>query len=139
MIRYRFIKKADKKTLEGLTALYREQGWWLRGDSPALLRKMIRGSFCFIVALENGRVVGMGRALDAHSREVYIHDVAVLRAFRGRDIGSGLMTRLVARLKARGIVWIGLISSSNSSPFYRKLGFVSPSGAKAMMLGHTNV
>jgi hypothetical protein len=46
---------------------------------------------------------------------------------------------MVARLKAGGIVWIGLISSSYSSPFYKRLGFVTPAGAKAMMLGHTNV
>jgi spermidine synthase len=139
MIRYRFIKKADKRTLGQLMELYREQGWWTDGDKPALLGRMLRGSFCFIVAVEEGRVVGAGRAIDAYSNEVYIHDVAVLRARRGRDIGSELMRRLVARLKARGIVWIGLISSSYSSPFYRKLGFVSPPGATAMMLGHTNV
>jgi hypothetical protein len=30
MIRYRFIKKADKAELAQLIAIYRQQGWWTR-------------------------------------------------------------------------------------------------------------
>ncbi|OGR41929.1 MAG: hypothetical protein A2X35_11520 [Elusimicrobia bacterium GWA2_61_42] len=139
MLQYRFIKKADKTMLAQLISLYREQGWWTRADKPAMLRRMLRGSHRFLVALEDGKVAGMGRAINAHSKEAYIHDVAVLKAFRGREIGTALVARLVKRLKADGMRWIGLIASSNSAPFYRRLGFRSPAGTKAMMLGGHNV
>lgn len=139
MMRYRFIKTPDEKTLARLAALYAEQGWWTRKDKPAMLRRMVKESHCFLIAEENGQVAGMGRALNAWSGEAYIHDVAVLKAFRGREVGSQLIKRLVSRLKKDGIRWIGLIASGNSAPFYESLGFRSPAGSKAMTLGDPNV
>jgi len=139
MMHYRFIKKADNKTLEQIISLYREQGWWNRSDTKRMLRRIIKESHCFMVAIENGRVAGMARAINAYSKEAYIHDVAVFREFRGRDIGSVLVSRLARRLKADGIGWIGLIATSNSAPFYRRLGFRPPADAQAMILGKNNV
>jgi ribosomal protein S18 acetylase RimI-like enzyme len=132
MIRYRFLKKPDEKTLNQLTALYAEQGWWDKSDSRALLRRMVSRSHCFLAAFEDGRLAGMGRAVNAYSKEAYIHDVAVFSAFRGRDIGSELLRRLTARLKKDGIRWIGLIASGGSAPFYRSLGFSTPPRSAAM-------
>ncbi|OGR50848.1 MAG: hypothetical protein A2049_02205 [Elusimicrobia bacterium GWA2_62_23] len=139
MLRYRFIKIPDEKTLARLAALYAEQGWWTGKDTLAMLRRMVRGSHCFLIAEENGRLAGMGRALNAWSGEAYIHDVAVQKEFRGRKVGSQLMKRLVARLKKDGVRWIGLIASGNSAPFYESLGFRSPPGSRAMTLGDPNV
>jgi ribosomal protein S18 acetylase RimI-like enzyme len=139
MLRYRFIKDPDEKTLARVAALYAEQGWWTRKDRLVMLRRMVRQSHCFLIAEEGGQVAGMGRALNAWSGEAYIHDVAVLKAFRGRKVGSQLMKRLVSRLKKDGVRWIGLIASGNSAPFYEGLGFSSPAGSKAMTLGDPNV
>lgn len=126
MISYRFLKKPGERTLAQLEALYAEQGWWDASDRRPMLRRMVAGSFLFLAAFEGGRLAGMARALNAHSKEAYLHDVAVARAFRGRGVGSGLVRRLEARLKARGIRWIGLISSGGSAPFYRRLGYSAP-------------
>lgn len=133
MIRYRFLKNPDEKTVDQLIALYTAQGWWQEGDTRALLRRMVRGSRRFIAAFEGGRLAGMARAIDAFSNEAYIHDVTVAREFRGRGVGSGLMRRLVARLKKDGMVWVGLISADGSAPFYRALGFKIPARSAAMM------
>ncbi|HBE89528.1 MAG TPA: N-acetyltransferase [Elusimicrobia bacterium] len=139
MIRYRFIKKPSSSDLRGIEALYRAQGWWKPSDRRAGLRRLVERSLCFIVAEEGGVIAGMGRAIDAHSAEAYLHDITVSREFRGRDIGSGLVRRMLRRLKSLGVGWVGLISSNNSWPFYRRLGFVTPRGARAMMKGGTNV
>lgn len=136
---YRYLRRADGKTLEQIISLYREQGWWTRADRPAMVRRILRESHCFLAAFDGGRLVGMARAVNAYSKEAYIHDVAVLKACRGRDIGSQLVSRLVRRLRRDGILWIGLIASSNSAPFYRRLGFRSYPSATAMMLGSPNV
>lgn len=133
MITYRFLKNPGVKTVDQLIALYAAQGWWGKGDDRALLRRMVRGSRLFVAAFEGGRLAGMGRAIDARSREAYIHDVAVAREFRGRDIGTGLMRRLIGRLKRDGFRWIGLISADGSAPFYKALGFYVPRRAAAMM------
>lgn len=132
MIRYRFLKNPDEKTLDQLTALYAEQGWWDKSDSRAMLRRIVRDSHCFLAAFEGKRLAGMGRAVNALSKEAYIHDVAVFRAFRGRDIGSQLLRRLTSRLEKDGIRWIGLIASGGSAPFYRSLGFSTPARSAVM-------
>ncbi|MDA8130952.1 MAG: GNAT family N-acetyltransferase [Elusimicrobia bacterium] len=139
MIKYRFIRQASPALLRQITDIYKEQGWWGRGDTPALLGRIISRSCRFIIAEEEGRAVGMARAIDAWSREAYIHDVAVLRSCRGRKIGSGLIRRLGARLRADGMRWVGLIASNGAAPFYRSLGFSSPPKATAMMRGTRNV
>ena len=61
---------------------------------------------------------------------------------RGAAPAGRWRVELTSRLQADGMIWIGLIASSNSAPFYRRLGFRSPAGTKAMMLsvlGNTNV
>ncbi|MDA8132236.1 MAG: GNAT family N-acetyltransferase [Elusimicrobia bacterium] len=139
MVKYRFIRRPNQTLLRQITEIYRGEGWWVRGDTPALLRRIISRSRLFIIAEEDGRAVGMARAIDAWSREVYIHDVAVLRPYRGRKIGSGLLTRLVSRLRSGGVRWMGLIASGGAEAFYRPLGFRSPPGAAAMTRGTPNV
>lgn len=131
-MRYRFLKKPDERTVDRLIALYREQGWWGAGDTRAQLRRIVGGSRFFLAAFEGGRLAGMGRAVDALSREAYLHDVAVAKEFRGRGVGSALVRRLVSRLEKAGVRWVGLISAGGSAPFYGKLGFRVPPRARAM-------
>ncbi|HOI43697.1 MAG TPA: hypothetical protein PK523_12195, partial [Elusimicrobiales bacterium] len=52
MLRYRFIRKPSSSDLRGIAGLYREQGWWKRGDTPAGLRPLVERSLCFVVAEE---------------------------------------------------------------------------------------
>lgn len=132
MITYRFLKNPDERTVDRLIALYKENGWWGRGDNRAQVRRIVGGSRFFLAAFEGGRLAGMGRALDALSREAYLHDIAVAKEFRGRGVGSALVRRLVGRLRKAGVRWVGLISADGSAPFYRGLGFKAPPRALAM-------
>ncbi|MDO8804314.1 MAG: N-acetyltransferase, partial [Elusimicrobiota bacterium] len=70
----KFVKNPDPATLQGIITIYRAHGWWGPSDKPALLKRIIKGSHCFAVALLGGRVIGMGRAISDGVSDAYIQD-----------------------------------------------------------------
>ena len=139
MLTFRFLKKPDAATLRGIISLYSRQGWWGRNDKHALAANIIKNSHCFLVVLDKGLPVGMGRAISDAVSDAYIQDVTVLHEYRGLGLGSKIVLRLKSRLKADGIRWIGLIAQDNSATFYAKLGFKPIRHANPMMLKGNHV
>lgn len=129
----RFVETAGAADLKRIITLYRAHGWWGPGDTPALLRRLIKGSHCFLLAEQDGIAVGMGRAISDGASDAYIQDVAVLGSERGAGAGSAIIKALQKRLRADGIKWVGLIAQDNSAPFYARLGFKELKRAKPML------
>jgi len=138
MITLRFIKRPGTSFLRQIIALYTSQGWWDNSGKDALAG-LIRNSHCFIVALDKGRVAGMGRAISDRVSDAYIHDVAVLKEYRGLGLGSKIVRELKKRLKADGVKWVGLIAQDGSHAFYEPLGFKMIKRAQPMMLKDNHV
>jgi spermidine synthase len=110
---------------EPLVELYQLGGWWrelprAREKLPAL----IRGSFCFLVALEGEKLIGMGRALSDGVSDAYIQDVIVHPEYRGRGIGLEIVRRLKDYCIEQELGWIGLVAENGTVPFYKRLGFM---------------
>lgn len=134
MIRFDFLATPDEDDLRQMIRLYRAAGWWGEGpDDPALVRRLVAGSHCVAVVRWEGRVVGMGRAISDGASDAWIQDVTVDGALRHRGIGSGIVRRIVARLEADGIGWIGLVAEDGSHPLYQPLGFVAMKNAQPMV------
>ncbi|MBC2710259.1 MAG: GNAT family N-acetyltransferase [Desulfosarcina sp.] len=134
MIEYTFLETPTQREITRLTELYRHAGWWTDdADNPSLVAGIVAGSHCFLVARQAVTIVAMGRAISDRISDAYIQDVTVDPAFRGRGIGSRMVTELVVRLEADGIGWIGLIAERKTHPFYRPLGF-SPMADSVPML-----
>ncbi len=108
---------------DSLVRLYQDAGWWESGDTPEKVASIVASSFCFAVAIADGEVVGMGRAISDGCSDAYIQDVAVLKERRGQGIGSEIINHIVNHLKKNGISWIGLVGEPGTGYFYRKLGF----------------
>ncbi len=122
-ISYHVVKEADPKVI---LELYRQPGWWQMDDNPEYLETVntiIRDSFCFVIAKQGDKIVGMGRAISDGISDAYIQDVTVLQELRGQGIGKGIVKTLVDYMKARGLQWIGLISEPGYEKFYEGLGF----------------
>ncbi len=139
MTSLRFIKRPGKVLLREIVALYTRQGWWDKSDTNALAAGLIRNSHCFLVVLDKGRAVGMGRAISDGVSDAYIQDVTVLKEYRGRGLGAKIVRGIKNRLKADGIKWVGLIAQNNSRQFYVPLGFKVIKRAHPMMLKGNNV
>jgi len=94
--------------------------------SDSYLRSLAEsGPDSFLVAIEENRVVGYVSAL-VHGKDAHIASIAVLKDYRRRGIGRGLMSELIELLKLRRIRIVSLeVRKSNTSAirFYEVLGF----------------
>jgi spermidine synthase len=119
------IKIVKEAPLDELAALYKDAGWWEDGNDdadPSFLQKIIDGSFCFAVAVLDGKLIGMGRSISDGVSDAYIQDVMVLTEYRGQKIGVMLMDAIIDYLKSNKITWIGLISEPKAVAFYKRYG-----------------
>lgn len=125
MLNFTFLADPSSDQIRQITGLYRSAGWWDRGmpDDPSMVRQIINGSHCFMIATEDEKIVGMGRAISDHASDSYIQDLTVINSYRGKGIGAEILKRLIARLEEDGIKWIGLIAEGNSDDFYSHFGF----------------
>ena len=129
-----FLEDPTDSHIRQITQIYRQEGWWhLDADDPDLVRGIIRGSHCFVLAVEEDLVVGMGRAISDGVSDAYIQDVAVLESHKGQGIGSQIVAQLTARLLADGLNWIGLIAERGGYGFYERLGFETMPNATPML------
>jgi len=121
-VRFKIVRTLPVSTVVGL---YKEAGWWKEGRrSRAVIPRMIRGSFCFIVAFSReNEIVGMGRAISDGASDAYIQDVVVRKTLRGKGIGKEIVSRLSRHCASKGLEWIGLVAEPGTTPFYGSLGF----------------
>ena len=59
-----------------------------------------------------------------NSSTLYIHDLALTHAARGKNIARQLVENLIDNAKAQGFVKILLVAIQNSSGFWAKFGFI---------------
>ena len=135
MHHYSFLTSPTPAQVQRIISLYCEQDWW---DSPEtdnqyMIERIVAGSHAFLIACEQEDIIGMGRAISDRVSDAYIQDVVVKTTCRGKGVGSEIITRLVARLHADGLHWIGLIAEQNSHPFYKQLGFDTMPNAQPMI------
>jgi len=135
---YCFVTQPDTleaTEIEDIHSLYASAGWWDSEDDPtAHILDLIRGSHCFLIAAEKGRIVGIGRAISDRISDAYIQDVTVAKEYRLQGIGLNIIKQLVSRLRGDGIGWVGVIAESNSHAFYENVGFRSMVNCTPLLL-----
>jgi GNAT superfamily N-acetyltransferase len=99
-----------------------------------------RAAFTPLVAELDGAVVGYaffspGYNTDLASRSVWLHDLFVAPAARGRDVGTALMAAVAAetvRLGGASLEWGVHAANAGALAFYRRLG---AAGAEVRVMG----
>jgi len=117
----------DTVDWEELSALYKVA----LGDKPAANLKIVFGNSRYhVFARENGRLVGVGRALADGIDCSYICDVAVLPEYQGTGLGKRIIGTLLDL--SRGHKKIVLYAVPGKEPFYKKFGFLRMKTAMAI-------
>ena len=111
-----------------LSALYRVAP--LGDKKPDDLRRSFANSLYRCFVREDGRLVGVGRALADGVDCSYICDIAVLPSHQGTGLGKQIVGQLVER--SRGHRKIILYAVPGKEPFYRKFGFKRMTTAMAI-------
>lgn len=80
-------------------------------------------AFSLLLKDEKGEVIGVLNAYTAFA-EIYIDDIWVDKASRGKGYGKQLLTELENHFKDKGFNNMNLVTSSFQAPdFYKKCGF----------------
>ena len=119
---YIVVKEANR---EELIDLYKDAGWWLpeNDEDPSFVDRIVEKSFCFVIAVFENKIIGMGRSISDGISDAYIQDVVVLNKYRGKGIGGKIIDTIVDYLKSQKISWIGLIGEPGTQSFYEKHRF----------------
>lgn len=91
-----------------------------------------------VVALCDGKVIGMGRLVGDGAMYWYLQEIIVLPEYQGKGIGKSIVNRLLEHIKTTAIpgtgVEVGLTAVKGKEPFYEKMGFAcGSSGMKKWM------
>ncbi len=99
-----------------------DNGWAHRVGEPERFARMMQGSNRAVVAWDEGRVVGFGRALCDGVSSGYLSMVAVAEDRRGQGIGREMVRRLMG--DDAEITWT-LRAGRGSEEFWQKMGFAA--------------
>lgn len=97
---------------------------------PADLRTAFTNSMFKVFVHDDGRLVGVGRALADGADCSYICDVAVLPSHQGTGLGAQVVERLLDL--SRGHKKIILYAVRGKEPFYKRFGFMRMTTAMAI-------
>jgi GNAT superfamily N-acetyltransferase len=122
-------------------ALNRHEALSPRAFTPAIVRRDAFGrrrAFRVLVAEAHGRVIGYasfvtGYNTDVAARELWMHDLFVMPAWRRHGIGRALITAVAREATRRGLAcleWGVRDSNRRALVFYRRVG---------ARIGHTRI
>ena len=107
--------------LHHLLSLF-EQTDWARGRTLDDVERMLSHTSLVITAWDDEQLVGFGRVLTDFVYRASIWDVIVDQPYHNRDIGKGIVNRILAHpsLKQVELFWLCTRKYQN---FYASLGF----------------
>ena len=120
---------------DSLMALYCETDGVIglaRAGNLEKIKAAFLNSYRVITAWDGDRIVGAGRMISDGECYGWIHDMAVLPDRQKQGIGRGVVEAL---LEGNEHLLIGLTSSFDAVPFYRRLGFKKHKTAHAKYPG----
>ncbi|MGH8890103.1 MAG: GNAT family N-acetyltransferase [Acidothermaceae bacterium] len=99
---------------------------WPASPTPAALLRVLTNSTHVVLAVEDGKVIGLINALSDGEFAAYIPLLEVRATHRGAGIGSELVRRLLSML---GDVYMAdPICDEAVAPFYERLGLMRLTG-----------
>lgn len=120
------------KALGQLQQLLNDHSFWAQGRSLGALRQMLKGSAAAVSLWQSGQLVGFCRASSDGVFRAVLWDVVVAPELQGQGLGRRLVETLLAQPQLRRVERVYLMTS-NSSGFYRQLGFETV-GSQHLML-----
>ena len=95
--------------------------------SDRQVENVLKNTPYFVVALSDGKTIGLARVLTDYGNIYFIADVIVLPQYHGQGLGRLLMERVLDSIKSTvepgETVQIHLMSVKDREGFYEKFGF----------------
>ncbi len=101
-----------------------EQAYWAIGRPYELQERLIREATRVVGVYKDGAQIGFARAVSDDNSFVYLADVYVDPAHRGKSLGVELVREMIENGPLTQRRW--LLHTSDAHDLYRKFGFAEP-------------
>ena len=122
---YRIVEGLENMALSDIVRLL-QTTYWAKDRPAEVIEAALQNSRCFGILLSDGQTLAaFARVVSDGATMYYLADVVVDEAWRGRGLGTALVSHIVscptyARLR-------GLLFTRDAHGLYRKFGFDAPS------------
>jgi GNAT superfamily N-acetyltransferase len=99
--------------------------YWAQGRPHEVVERLVRGADRVVGLYDGARQIGFARAFTDGATLVYLADVYVLPAYRGRGLGVELVREMVEGSPYAHLAWI--LHTRDAHGLYRRFGFAAPS------------
>lgn len=120
-MRYSIVEGTDSMQTDEVVRLMR-QTYWADKRPAAQIEKSMRHSACYGVRLEGtDELVGFARVISDFATTYYLCDVVIDAAYRGRGLGTALVSHIGALPEYTGLR--GILITRDAHALYRKFGY----------------
>jgi ribosomal protein S18 acetylase RimI-like enzyme len=99
--------------------IYHSVGW--KNHDEEKIKKVFQSSNVVVIAYDENKIVGFGRALSDGVFNAAIYDVVIDEQYQNKGIGQKIIENLLAPLN--DISCVHLVSTAGNEEFYKKAGF----------------
>ena len=100
-------------------------GWGTREEH--IIEEAFKNTLYSLCVYDEDKLIGYGRLLGDKTIFLYIHDIMVLPEYQGKNIGTGIMNKLLEQVdeykKANPDIRTYLGASKGKEGFYERFGF----------------
>lgn len=122
------IKYIEKiSTATEFNMLTESVGWGTRENN--IIEEALKNTLYSLCVYDVDKLIGYGRIIGDKTIFLYIQDIMVIPKYQGKQIGTGIMNKLIEKIneykKINPEIRTYLGASKGKENFYEKFGFVS--------------
>lgn len=114
-------------TPDDFNMLTESVGWGKRENN--IVKEALRNTLYSLCVYDENRLIGYGRIIGDKTIFLYIQDIMVIPKYQGKQIGTGIMYKLLEQVdrykKVNPNIRTYLGASKGKEGFYEKFGFIS--------------
>jgi GNAT superfamily N-acetyltransferase len=108
--------------------------YWSEGIPREIVERAIKHSLCFGL-FDNTKQIGFARVISDHATYAYLCDVYVLESYRGKGLGTWLMSCVMEHPDLQGLRRFTLLTR-DAHGLYQKFGFAAAKNPSRYMEIH---
>lgn len=114
-------------TPDDFNMLTESVGWGKRENN--IVKEALKNTLYSLCVYDENRLIGYGRIIGDKTIFLYIQDIMVIPKYQGKQIGTGIMYKLLEQVdrykKVNPNIRTYLGASKGKEGFYEKFGFIS--------------
>ena len=124
-MKIKYIKRTP--TVTEFNILTESVGWGTRENN--IVEEALNNTLYSLCVYDGDKLIGYGRIIGDKTIFLYIQDIMVIPEYQGKQIGTGIMNKLIEKIneykKVNPNIRTYLGASKGKESFYKKFGFVS--------------